>query len=117
MIKVVIERQLKNGKDIGRLLLELQMIAVQQKGHVCNEVWADIGNDRHITVLSTWQSLEDWKTWESSKDRAKILSRIEPLLDQKTKIDIYDIMSPSDFTYFIDPQSWLQDHEHPHFEG
>jgi len=117
MIKVLVERQLKNGEDIGRLLLELHMIAVQKKGHISNETWADVGNDRKITVLSTWQSLEDWKVWESSPDRAKILSRIEPLLSQKTQISVYEIISPSDYDFFTDPITWMQEHEHPHFEG
>lgn len=85
MIKVLVKRQLKHGEDIGRLLLELHMIAVQRKGHVSNETWIDVRNNRTITVLSTWQSLEDWKAWESSEDRAKILNRIEPLLSKKRR--------------------------------
>jgi heme-degrading monooxygenase HmoA len=117
MIKVLVRRQLKHGEDIGRLLLELHMIAVQHKGHVSNETWTDARNDRAITILSTWQSLEDWKAWESSEERANILNRIEPLLAKKTQVNIYEIMSPSDFDYFIDPTIWMQERERPHFEG
>jgi antibiotic biosynthesis monooxygenase (ABM) superfamily enzyme len=117
MIKVLVERQLKHGEDIGRLLMELHMIAVQKKGHISNETWTNAGNDRNITVLSTWQTLEDWNAWKSSKDRASILKRIEPLLAKRTQVSVYEIMSPSDYDYFIDPPTWMQEHEHPHFEG
>lgn len=117
MIRVIVERQLKNGNDIGRLLLELHMIAVLQKGHISNETWINTKNERTIAVLSTWKSLEDWSTWESSPDRAKILNKIEPLLAKKPQIKIYEIMSPVDYEYYLDPESWIQEHEHPHFEG
>ena len=117
MIRVIVERQLKSGNDIGRLLLELHMIAVLQKGHLSNETWIDTDNDRVVIVLSTWQSLDDWKAWEASKERAKILSKIKPLLAKKTRIRTYEMMSPGDYEYYVDPGSWMQEHEHPHFEG
>ncbi len=117
MIKVVVERELKHGEDIGRLLLELHMIAVQQKGHVSNETWINASDSRNIVILSTWQSLEDWKAWEESQSRLNILQKIEPLVAGKTKIDVYEIMSPSEYDYFIDPTTWMQGVEKSHMEG
>jgi antibiotic biosynthesis monooxygenase (ABM) superfamily enzyme len=117
MIKVSVERQIKNWKDIGHLLLELHMIAVLRKGHISNETLINVGNNQVITVVSTWQRLEDWKAWELSKERAEILEKIEPLLAKKTQIKIYEMISPADFDYYIDPESWIQAHDHPHFEG
>jgi heme-degrading monooxygenase HmoA len=117
MIRVVVERQLKNGNDIGRLLLDLHMIAFMQKGHVSNETLIKVGNTRTIAVVSSWQRLEDWKAWEASKERAKIIKKIDPLLAKKSQTTIYDIISPGDYEYYVDPESWMQEHEHPHFEG
>ena len=117
MIRVIVERQLKNGGDIGRLLTELHMIAVLQKGHVSNETWINARNERDITVFSTWQRLEDWNAWESSKERAKILKKIGPILAEEAQVKIYEIMSPGEYEYYEDPVSWMQEHEHPHFEG
>jgi quinol monooxygenase YgiN len=117
MIKVLVERELKHGEDIGRLLLVLHMIAVQQKGHISNETWIDVGNSHSVTILSTWQELENWKAWESSVDRANILEQIEPLLANPTQITVYNMMSPSDFDYYIDPATWMQGLEHSNFEG
>lgn len=117
MIRVTVERQLKNKGDIGRILTDLHMIAVLQKGHISNETWIDVKNNYNITVFSTWQRLEDWKAWEQSKERANIISRMDPLLAKKPQIRIYEVMSPLDYEYYVDPESWIQEHEHPHFEG
>jgi len=117
MIRVVVEREIKNWEDTGHLLRNLHMIAVLQKGHISNETLINVGNNRVITVMSAWQSLDDWRAWEASKERAEILRQIEPLLAKKTRVAIYEMISPADFDYYVDPESWMQEHEHPHFEG
>jgi len=117
MIRVTVERKLKNGEDIGRLLMDLHMIAVLQKGHISNETWIDASDNHNITILSTWQCIEDWKAWESSEERASIVSRIDPLLIEEARIKIYEMLSPLDYEYYVNPESWVQAYEHPHFEG
>ncbi len=117
MIRVIVERHLKDGHDIGRLLLDLHSIAFLQKGHISNETLMNVRNNNIVTIVSTWQNLEDWDVWESSKERAKILDEIEPMLAGETQVKIYEIVSPSDFDYFVDPVGWVQGHERPHFEG
>jgi len=117
MIKVIVERQLKNGEDIGRLLTELDMIAVLQKGHIAGETLINVFNDREITIVSIWERLEDWKIWEISEERERIIRKIDPLLARKAQIKIYEVMSPDDRELFEDPGSWMQVHAHPHFEG
>ena len=117
MIKVIVERQLKSWEDIGRLLFDLHMKAVQQKGHISNEVWIEPNSKKAVSVLTTWQSIDDWNTWISSPKRAEIIEKIEPLLAEKEQIKIYEIMSVNDLDYFADPESWILEHEHPHFAG
>ena len=117
MIKVIVERQLKNGQDIGRLLFDLHMKAVQQKGHISYETLISPNDNRTIVVISNWESLDDWKTWECSKKRAETASKIEPLLAKKEGIKVYDVISPMDIGLYADPQGWTQEHERPHFDG
>jgi len=116
MIKVLVERQLKKGKDLGSLLMDLHMMAVLRKGHVSNETLINPNDNLNIAVLSTWQSVEDWNSWESSTERAKIVKKIHPLLARRTHVKIFEIMSPADYEFFVDPESWTQEHEHPHFD-
>ncbi len=117
MIRVIVEHHLKDGHDIGHLLLDLHMLAVLQKGHISNETLMDARNSNIVSVLSTWQNVEDWDAWESSQERAKIIDEIQPMLARKSQIKVYEIMSPADFDYFVDPESWVQELERPHFEG
>ncbi len=117
MIKVIVERQLKSWEDIGRLLFDLHMKAVQQKGHISYETLINPGDNRQIVVISNWETLEDWQSWQSSKKRAEIASKIDHLLSEKERIKIYDVISPMDIVMYSDPVGWTQEQEHPHFDG
>ena len=46
---------------------------------------------RSITVVSGWQTIEEWIEWEESDARAAIEAKIEPLLEEKAKFEIYDV--------------------------
>ena len=117
MIKVIVERQLKSWEDIGNLLFDLHMKAVQQKGHISYETLINNDNPRSVVVVSNWETLEDWKTWQSSKKRARVASKINHLLAKKEVIKIYDVISPMDIVMYSDPAGWTQEQEHPHFDG
>jgi len=95
MVRVVIERHLKEGKrgDLMPLLRELRMVAMQQSGYVTGETLANTGDPSIISVLSTWQSLEDWKAWEKSEPRIRLYKQIEPLLAEKPNVTIYQVMA------------------------
>ena len=57
------------------------------------ETLANAEDDSIILVLSTWHSLKDWKTWEKSEPRNKLYKQIEPLLLEKPKVSIYEVMA------------------------
>jgi len=117
MIRVVVERQLQHGEDLGRLLTELKMISILHKGHVSGETLRSIQNPDVVAIISTWQSLDDWKAWESSLERAKIIEKINPLLATEARVKVFEIMSPQDCAFYEDPACWMEEHEHPHFSG
>ncbi len=95
MVRVVIERHLKEGKreELTPLLRELRAVAMHQSGYVTGETLASTGDPSVISVLSTWQSLEDWKAWEKSGQRIKLYKQIEPLLAEKPRVSIYQVMA------------------------
>ena len=95
MVRVVIERHLKGGKrgDLMPLLRELRAVAMHQPGYVTGETLANAEDPSIIAVLSTWRSLEDWKAWQKSEERTKLYEKIEPLLVEKPKVSIYQIMA------------------------
>ena len=95
MVRVVIQRHLKEGKkgDLLPLLRELRAVAMHYSGYVTGETLASTGDPSIISVLSTWRSLEDWKAWEKSEQRNKLYKKIESLLVEKPKVSIYQVMA------------------------
>ncbi len=93
MIKVIIERQVKKGEDISLLLLELRAAAMRYPGYVTGETLLSTEDSFNTVTISTWETLEDWKTWETSETRAKLYQRAEPFLVGKRKVKTYGIMS------------------------
>ena len=95
MIRVIIERRLKEGKreDLIPLLMKLRTEAIHHPGYITGETLVSTEDPSVITVLSTWRSLDDWKAWEKSEVRVKLYWQIEPLLQEKAKISIYQIMA------------------------
>ena len=93
MIKVIIERQLKPGEELYSLLRELRATAMHQPGYVTGETLVSTEDRSNILVISTWQSLEQWKAWETSEIRDRLYLQIEPLLKEKLRIRTYEVMA------------------------
>jgi len=95
MVRIVIERHLKKGMrgNLMPLLRELRAAAMHQPGYVTGETLASTEDPSIISVLSTWRGLGDWKAWEKSEQRIKLYANIEPLLVEKPKVSIYQVMA------------------------
>ena len=93
MIKVIVERHLKEGKSLSPLLRELRAAAMHYPGYVTGETLINTEDNPIITVISTWRSLEDWKAWETSGTRAGLYQQIRTLLVEEPKFTIYKIMA------------------------
>jgi len=94
MVRIVIERHLKEGMrgDLMPLLRELRTAAMHQPGYVTGETLASTEDPSIISVLSTWRGIGDWKAWEKSEQRIKLYKQVEPLLVEKPKVSIYQVM-------------------------
>jgi len=75
------------------LLKELRTAAVHQPGYISGETLASIEDAFIISVLSTWQSLENWKRWEESEQRIRLEQQIEPLLLEIPKVRVCQVMT------------------------
>jgi len=95
MIRILVERHLKEGKRGGLmpLLRELRAAALHHPGYVTGETLASTADPSIISVVSTWRSLEDWKAWEKTETRLKVYEKIESLLVEKPKISVYQVMA------------------------
>ena len=90
-IKVIITRKLAQGKekDLLPLLMELRTRAMGQGGYISGETLKGVSDPDEFLVISTWNSLEDWRAWEANPERQKIQDKIDGVLDEKTTAKAY----------------------------
>ena len=95
MVRVIIQRRLKEGKkgDILPLLRALRTAAMSYPGYIHGESLGSAEDPSVISVLSNWQSLEEWKKWQNSPQRVRLYKQIEPLLAEKPVVSVYQVMA------------------------
>jgi len=92
MIKVIMGYRMKKGADVKPLLLKLRMDAMQYPGFVGAENLTHRRDSSLVLVISTWERPENWVAWEKSKVRAELIKELEPLVEDQTRVAIYDII-------------------------
>jgi heme-degrading monooxygenase HmoA len=94
MVKVLIERHVKKGKEgyLIELLNKLRAELVAQPGYVSGELLQSTEGESTIFALSTWLSPLDWKSWEGSPRRLEVESKIESLLTEPSKLTIATVI-------------------------
>ncbi len=90
-VRIIIDRKVKKGKEaeFAKLLRELRTKAVPSKGYISGETLRALDDHHNYIVITTWQSLDDWKAWEKNPERKKIQNKIEKLLAKPSKTKIY----------------------------
>jgi antibiotic biosynthesis monooxygenase (ABM) superfamily enzyme len=92
MIKVIAGYRVKADADIKPILLKLRMNAMQYPGFVGAENLTHRRDVSVIVAISTWEGPENWIAWEKSKVRAELIKEIEPLVEDQTRVELYDII-------------------------
>lgn len=91
MVKVLAERAIK-GRNVGeivRLLRQLRVKAMQQPGYISGETLHAVDDPNYYLVISTWDSLEDWRKWEKSPERQTAVLEIDALLETPPRTRVY----------------------------
>ena len=117
MIRVIIERKLKKVEHISRLIRQIRVVAMAQRGYISGETLVGTEDTHAITVISTWKSLECWQAWEKSEQRVTLDRQIASLLTEPPIVKTYRVMSAEELEYLEDPEGWLQKREHPSLDG
>lgn len=96
-IKVIIERKFKEAPvpENFQVINKLRRGAIQQKGYVSGETLVNF-EDNHVVVLSTWASLDDWRTWSGSQKRAELENELTPHLKEPLKTSLF--ITSADYT-------------------
>ncbi|MFP3871076.1 MAG: antibiotic biosynthesis monooxygenase family protein [Syntrophobacteria bacterium] len=93
-VRVLIERKIIPGKelDLTDELTRLRSKAMRAKGYISGETLRALDDPNHYLVISTWNSFEDWKTWEADTERQEIQGKIDKMLEGPAvhRIFVYD---------------------------
>lgn len=93
MIRVMIERKVKEEEDLSALLVEIRVAAITHfQGYIGGETLVNLEDRSNIVVLSTWRGIDDWEQWANSKTRASLYEQIEPRLKEKPEVRIFEVM-------------------------
>jgi heme-degrading monooxygenase HmoA len=81
-IRVLIERKIvpENQPVLSSLLMRLRSKAMHARGYISGETLRSLQDPNEYLVISTWNSLDDWKRWEAEKERQEIQSQVDSLL-------------------------------------
>ena len=93
-IRVLIERKIdtENEPSLNNLLRKLRSKAMSAKGYISGETLRSLNDPNEYLVISTWNSLDDWRRWEADKERQDIQSEIDSLLRAPAvqRVFVYD---------------------------
>jgi heme-degrading monooxygenase HmoA len=90
-VKIIINRWVEKNKEaeLLPLLIQLRALATAQPGYISGETLRNVENPEEFLVISTWQSIENWKAWLSSKQREEIQKKIDGFLGRESEYKIY----------------------------
>lgn len=92
MVRVIIEHQAKDAKAAERIIevvRELRNEAIKQPGYITGETLVNAEDPCNVLIISTWQKVENWKSWDTSEKRTKITQEIHPLLSEPYTVRTY----------------------------
>ena len=92
-VKIFIKRYVKKDKtqEAVELLKDVRSQALKQPGYISGETLINHYDPCNITVVSTWQTIDDWIRWEESDERSAKKDQLEGLLEGPADFEIYDL--------------------------
>jgi heme-degrading monooxygenase HmoA len=94
--KILIKRRFKpgNARQVLSLLNELRSRAMLQFGYISGETLSQKDFPNNMTVIGTWQSLDDWYRWRDSDERNKLEAMLALYQNRPTKHEEFLLGSP-----------------------
>jgi len=91
-VKVLIKRKVggKVAPELDTLLRKLRALTLGRKGYISGETFHRVDKEGVNLVISTWQSIDDWREWTLSKERIELQERIDQLLGQPTEYEVFE---------------------------
>ena len=89
MIKGIVGCKVRNDTDLEPILLKLKSHATQYQGFRGIENLVSEENASVVAMVSTWENLEDWKSWAQSSITQELFREAETLLVEQPRVTTY----------------------------
>ena len=94
-IKILIKRKIPKGFEnpkFNKLIRQLRTLAIVHQGYISGETLKRIDIPQDYLVISTWQNIDAWNAWRTSRERTEIQEQIDALLGTPTEYEIYEYL-------------------------
>jgi heme-degrading monooxygenase HmoA len=90
-VKIFIRRVIAEERinDLLPLFRRLRNLATNQPGYISGETLKRIDHPGEYLVISTWQSLDDWRQWVVSRKRIEVQNEIDTRMAEASIYEIY----------------------------
>ena len=90
-VKIIIKRQVTESMaaSLRPLLIKLRNLAMSQPGYITGETLKRVDRPGQNLVISTWNSMEEWRQWAVNSERESVQAQIDALLGQPTEYEVY----------------------------
>jgi heme-degrading monooxygenase HmoA len=92
MIRIHIRRTVPEGKQeaLRVLVNQLRATTMGTPGYIAGETLKRVDKPGESLVVTKWQSLFYWNQWFESKERAEIQGKIDRLIKEQTRYELYE---------------------------
>jgi heme-degrading monooxygenase HmoA len=90
-VKIFIRRTIPEDRtyDLLPLFRQLRNLATNQSGYISGETLKRVDVPGEYLVISTWQSIDDWREWVVSRERIEIQNEIDAKIGEDSIYEIY----------------------------
>jgi heme-degrading monooxygenase HmoA len=92
MIKGVIGYKVVSYKDVEPILMKLRSYAMQYPGFVGAENLVSEEDFSVVIMISTWETIENWRTWVESRITRDLLKQAKAVVVGSARITTYRTM-------------------------
>lgn len=92
MIRVIIERKIKNGcvDKYLELIRRARKQANTVEGFIAGELLQEKDNANHAIIISSWENNQAWDAWAVSEERLAALEGMRSLLESDETVTILE---------------------------
>jgi len=93
MIKGIMGYKVLSYKDLEPILMQLRSHAMQYPGFVSTENLVSEEDSSIVIMISTWETIENWRTWLDSSITQDLLQQAKAVVIGAVRITAHRTMS------------------------